>query len=90
MTDQPDPGDPIAIALFSELFMADQLARALHRGLLIKRQSRIYLGGNPAGNQLNDVLTNGDREPVNAVRQHGITGTALVGGLLARYLCRPI
>lgn len=28
MTDQKDPGDPLAIALFSELFMADQLARA--------------------------------------------------------------
>ena len=28
MTDSKDPGDPLAIALFSELFMADQLARA--------------------------------------------------------------
>ncbi len=28
MNDQKDPGDPLAIALFSELFMADQLARA--------------------------------------------------------------
>ena len=28
MSDRKDPGDPLAIALFSELFMADQLARA--------------------------------------------------------------
>ena len=28
MTTRQDPGDPLAIALFSELFMADQLARA--------------------------------------------------------------
>ena len=28
MSDQKDTGDPLAIALFSEMFMADQLARA--------------------------------------------------------------
>lgn len=28
MNDQKNPGDPLAIALFSEIFMADQLARA--------------------------------------------------------------
>ena len=28
MPDKPDPTDPLAIALFSEMFMADQLARA--------------------------------------------------------------
>ena len=28
MNENSDPGDPLAIALFSELFMADQLARA--------------------------------------------------------------
>ena len=28
MSDEKDPGDPLSIALFSEMFMADQLARA--------------------------------------------------------------
>ena len=28
MSEEKDPGDPLSIALFSEMFMADQLARA--------------------------------------------------------------
>jgi DNA-binding MarR family transcriptional regulator len=48
MADQTDPNDPLAIALFSEIFMADQLARsrlakALPKGMELSHFSVLNL-----------------------------------------------
>ena len=72
MADAKDPGDPLAIALFSEIFMADQLARArlakaLPKGMELSHFSVL--------NHL--VRTNSERTPAQLARAFHVTRGAM-------------
>ncbi len=68
MSDEKDPGDPLSIALFSEMFMADQLARArlakaLPRGMELSHFSVL--------NHL--AHANAERSPAQLARSFHVT-----------------
>jgi DNA-binding MarR family transcriptional regulator len=72
MADQKDTGDPLSIALFSEIFMADQLARArlakaLPKGMELSHFSVL--------NHLAHV--HGDRTPAQLARAFHVTRGAM-------------
>jgi len=72
MADTKDLGDPLAIALFSEIFMADQLARArlakaLPKGMELSHFSVL--------NHL--VRTNSERTPAELARAFHVTRGAM-------------
>lgn len=72
MTDKTDPTDPLAIALFSEMFMADQLARArlakaLPKGMELSHFSILnHLAG-----------TNEERTPAQLAKAFHVTRGAM-------------
>ncbi len=72
MSDEKDPGDPLSIALFSEMFMADQLARArlakaLPRGMELSHFSVL--------NHL--AHANAERSPAQLARSFHVTRGAM-------------
>ncbi len=72
MADTKDPGDPLAIALFSELFMADQLARARLAKALPKGMELSHFS------VLNHLArTNSERTPAQLARAFHVTRGAM-------------
>lgn len=72
MADTKDPGDPLAIALFSELFMADQLARARLAKALPKGMELSHFS------VLNHLSrTNSERTPAQLARAFHVTRGAM-------------
>lgn len=72
MVDTKDPGDPLAIALFSELFMADQLARARLAKALPKGMELSHFS------VLNHLArTNSERTPAQLARAFHVTRGAM-------------
>jgi len=72
MAETKDPGDPLAIALFSELFMADQLARARLAKALPKGMELSHFS------VLNHLArTNTERSPAQLARAFHVTRGAM-------------
>ena len=72
MAETKDPGDPLAIALFSELFMADQLARARLAKALPKGMELSHFS------VLNHLArTNSERTPAELARAFHVTRGAM-------------
>jgi len=72
MVDTKDPGDPLAIALFSEIFMADQLARARLAKALPKGMELSHFS------VLNHLArTNSERTPAQLARAFHVTRGAM-------------
>jgi DNA-binding MarR family transcriptional regulator len=72
MVDTKDSGDPLAIALFSELFMADQLARARLAKALPKGMELSHFS------VLNHLArTNSERTPAQLARAFHVTRGAM-------------
>ena len=72
MVDTKDSGDPLAIALFSEIFMADQLARARLAKALPKGMELSHFS------VLNHLArTNSERTPAQLARAFHVTRGAM-------------
>ncbi len=72
MDDRKDSGDPLSIALFSEIFMADQLARARLAKALPKCMELSHFSF------LNHLAhVNGDRTPAQLARAFHVTRGAM-------------
>jgi DNA-binding MarR family transcriptional regulator len=72
MPDLKDPGDPLAVALFSELFMADQLARARLAKALPKGMELSHFS------VLNHLArTNSERTPAQLAKAFHVTRGAM-------------
>ena len=72
MSDEKDPGDPLSIALFSEMFMADQLARARLAKALPKGMELSHFS------VLNHLAhANAERSPAQLARSFHVTRGAM-------------
>ena len=72
MADSKEPGDPLAVALFSEIFMADQLARARLAKALPKGMELSHFS------VLNHLArTNSERTPAQLARAFHVTRGAM-------------
>lgn len=72
MADPKEPGDPLAVALFSEIFMADQLARARLAKALPKGMELSHFS------VLNHLTrTNSERTPAQLARAFHVTRGAM-------------
>ena len=72
MSDEKDPGDPLSIALFSETFMADQLARARLAKALPKGMELSHFS------VLNHLAhANAERSPAQLARSFHVTRGAM-------------